>query len=129
MCSPRQGLDEKGHPLRDEASTTYTGDIDPAESFGRRLCTEALQKGCDHARFRVIFGDGAVWIWNIADREFPGVIQIVDIYHAREHLWVLAGKLFPTDERRKKRWATQLQNKLDQGKIELLVRQLRSVPR
>src|ERR1017187_10441003 len=92
------------------------------------MYTEALQKGCDHARFRVIFGDGAVWIWNIADREFPGVIQIVDIYHAREHLWVLAGKLFPTDERRKKRWATQLQNKLDQGKIELLVRQQRCVP-
>jgi hypothetical protein len=39
---------------------------------------------------------------NIADREFPGAVQIVDLYHARVHLRVLAGELFPTDERRKK---------------------------
>ena len=122
------GLDENGHPVRDEASTTYTGAIEPAENFGRRMYTEAVQRGWDHAKVRVILGDGALWIWNIADREFPGAVQIVDLYHAREHLWVLAGKLFPTDERRKKRWATQLQNKLDKGKIESLVKQLRTFP-
>ena len=122
------GRDEKGYPLRDEASTTYTGAIEPAENFGRRMYTEALQRGWDHAKVRVILGDGAVWIWNIADREFPSAIQIVDLYHAREHLWVLAGKLFPTDERRKRRWVSQQQNKLDQGKIESLVQRLRSFP-
>jgi hypothetical protein len=121
-------LDEKGHPVRDEASTTYTGAIEPAENFGWRMYTEALQRGWDHAKLRVILGDGAVWIWNIADREFPGAIQIVDLYHAREHLWVLAGKLFPTDARQKKRWASQLQNKLDQGKLESVVQRLRSFP-
>jgi hypothetical protein len=121
-------LDEKGHPVRDQASTTYTGAIEPAENFGRRMYTEAWQRGWDHAKVRVILGNGAVWIWNIADREFPGALPIVDLYHAREHLWVLAGKLFPTDERRKKRWAGQLQNKLDQGKVESLVRQLRAFP-
>jgi hypothetical protein len=122
------GLDENGHPVRDEASTTYTGAIEPAENFGRRMYTEAVQRGWDHAKVRVILGDGALWIWNIAEREFPGAVQIVDLYHAREHLWVLAGKLFPTDECRKKRWATQLQNKLDKGKIESLVKQLRTFP-
>ena len=122
------GLDDAGRPVRDEASTTYTGAIEPAENFGRRMYTEAVQRGWDHAKLRVILGDGAVWIWNIADREFPGAVQIVDLYHAREHLWVLAGKLFPTDERRKKRWATQLQNKLDKGKLEPLVKQLRTFP-
>jgi hypothetical protein len=122
------GLDDAGRPVRDEASTTYTGAIETAENFGRRMYTEAVQRGWDHAKLRVILGDGAVWIWNIADREFPGAVQIVDLYHAREHLWVLAGKLFPTDERRKKRWATQLQNKLDKGKIEPLVKQLRTFP-
>jgi hypothetical protein len=122
------GLDEKGRPVRDEASTTYAGAIEPAENFGRRMYTEALHRGWDHARVKVILGDGAVWIWNIADREFPGAIQIVDLYHAREHLWGLAGKLFPTDERRKRRWAGQLQNKLDKGKIESLVKQLRAFP-
>jgi hypothetical protein len=122
------GLDDQGHPVRDEASTTYTGAIESAETFSRRMYTEALQSGWDHAKVKVILGDGAVWIWNIADREFPGAVQIVDLYHAREHLWGLASKLFPTDERHKKRWANQLQNKLDKGKIESLVHQLRSLP-
>ncbi len=121
-------LDEKCRPVRDEASTTYTGAIEPAHDFGRRMYTEALHRGWDHAKVRVILGDGAVWIWNIADREFPGAVQIVDLYHAREHLWGLAGKLFPTDERRRKRWASQLQNRLDKGKIESLVQQLRAFP-
>ncbi len=111
-------LDEKCRPVRDEASTTYTGAIEPAHDFGRRMYTEALHRGWDHAKVRVILGDGAVWIWNIADREFPGAVQIVDLYHAREHLWGLAGKLVPTDERRRKRWASQLQSRLDKGKIE-----------
>jgi len=35
---------------------------------------------------KVILGDGAVWIWNEADRHFPGAIQIIDLYHARQHL-------------------------------------------
>jgi hypothetical protein len=50
----------------------------------------------------------------------------MDLYHAREHLWVLAGKLFPTEERQRKRWAAGLEKKLDTGKIESLVKQLRS---
>jgi hypothetical protein len=52
------GLDEKGRPVRDEASTTYTGAIETAENFGRRMYTEAVQRGWDHAKVRVILGDG-----------------------------------------------------------------------
>lgn len=121
-------VDEQGRPMRDEGSTTYTGAIEPAEAFGHRIYNEAWHRGWSHAAKKVILADGAVWIWNIADREFPGAIQIVDIYHAREHLWVLAGKLFPADERQRKCWATRLQKKLDGGKIESLLKQLRSFP-
>lgn len=118
--------DQQGQPVRDDSSTTYTGAIETAEEFGRRIYREAWQRGWPRAEKKVIIADGAVWIWNIADREFPGAIQIVDLYHAREHLWVLAGKLFPTQERQRKRWATGLNKKLDSGKMESLVKQLRS---
>jgi hypothetical protein len=118
--------DPEGRPVRDESSTTYAGAIETAEEFGRRMYTEAWQRGWSRAGKKVIIADGAVWIWNIADREFPGAIQIVDLYHAREHLWVLAGKLFSTDDCQRKRWATGLQKTLDAGKIESLVGQLRS---
>jgi len=121
-------VDQEGRPMRDAASTTYTAAIETAEEFGRRLYTEAWERGWSRADKKVVLGDGAIWIWNIAEREFPGAIQIVDLYHAREHLWVLAGKLFPVDATKRKRWASRLQDKLDEGKIEAIVRQLCSFP-
>ena len=121
-------LDPEGRPTRDPESTTYAGAIESAEEFGRRMYRQAWDRGWSRAKQKVIIADGAVWIWNIADREFPGAVQIVDIYHAREHLWDLAGKLFATDERQRKRWAARLQKKLDAGKIESLVKQFRAIP-
>ena len=118
--------DPEGRPVRDCGSTTYAGAIENAEDFGRRMYSEVWRRGWPRADKKVIIADGAVWIWNIADREFPGAIQIVDLYHAREHLWVLAAKLFPAQDHQKVRWAAALQKKLDSGKIESLVRQLRS---
>ena len=44
---------------------------------------------------KVVLGDGAEWIWNLADLNFPGAIQIVDLFHARQQLWELARKLYP----------------------------------
>src|SRR2546426_8777304 len=64
-------LDQKGRPLRDEASTTYTGAIETAEEFGRRIFTEAYQRGWNRARKPVVLGDGAPWIWNLADETLP----------------------------------------------------------
>jgi hypothetical protein len=120
--------DPQGRPMRDESSTTYAGAIEAAEAFGRRMYRQAWERGWSRAAKKVIIADGAVWIWNIADREFPGAIQIVDLYHAREHIWELAGKLFATDERQKKRWAARMQKLLDNGKIESLAKQLRAFP-
>jgi transposase len=56
------------------------------------------------AQKKVVLGDGAEWIWNIADQHFPGAIQIVDLYHARQHLWELARKLFPNQQAEQARW-------------------------
>jgi len=72
-------------------------------------------------------GDGADWIWNICEEQFPGAIQIVDLYHARQHLWDLGGKLHPNDEKAKRRWVMAHQHFLDDGKIEKLVAKLRSL--
>jgi len=66
-------------------------------------------------------------IWNIADQHFPGAIQIVDLYHARQHLWELARKLYPNQEAEQRRWMMIHQNMLDEGKIESLVHSLRSI--
>ena len=52
-------------------------------------------------------------------------MEIVDLYHARQHLWELAAPLWPDDERGRRRWAHQRLRQLDQGKIEGLVAALR----
>ena len=119
--------DERGRPLRDEDSTTYTGAIENAAAFGRRIWSEAWRRGWSRARKKVILGDGAAWIWNLAHEYFPGAIEIVDLYHAREHLWALASKLFPADEKRRRGWARRMRKKLDAGRIEQLVTTLREI--
>jgi hypothetical protein len=120
--------DKDGFAIRDLDSTTYTGAIEPAEEFGKRLYLEAWNRGWCRAQKKVVIGDGAEWIWNLAEQHFPGVVQIVDLYHARQHLWELARKLHPNDQLAQKAWMKVHQKRfLDKGKIEKLVASLRSI--
>src|SRR5712691_6350717 len=82
--------DEEGYAIRDPDSTTYVGAIETAEEFRKRIYLEAWKRGWSRAEKKIVMGDGAEWIWNIADPYFPGAVQIVDLYHARQHLWELA---------------------------------------
>jgi hypothetical protein len=119
--------DDEGRPIRDPGSTTYTGAIESAEMFGRRIYTEALQRGWDRALKKVVLGDGAIWIWNLVELLFPGAIQLVDLYHAREHLWTMAALLYPGDDARQRRWAMVQQNRLEYGRVAKIVATLRSL--
>jgi hypothetical protein len=120
--------DPQGYPLRDPDSTTYTGAIETAEEFGKRLYGEAWRRGWGRAGKKVVMGDGAEWIWNLAEQHFPGALQIVDLYHARQHLWELARRLHPNDEPKRKAWMKVHQRRLlDKGKIEKLTGALRSI--
>ena len=120
-------VDDRSRPLRDDDSTTYVGAIETAEEFGLRIYTEAWNRGWDRATIRVVMGDGSHWIWNLADQHFPGAIQIVDLYHAREHLWDLARQLHPADTAAQKRWLMRKLDWLENGKIEKLTTALRKL--
>jgi hypothetical protein len=120
--------DKEGHAIRDPDSTTYVAAIETAGEFGPRLYLEAWNRGWERAEKKVVIGDGAEWIWNIADDHFPGAIQIVDIFHARQHLWDVARKLYPGQDAEQKRWMTIHQDELlDEGRIEELVAALRAI--
>ena len=120
--------DEEGFPIRDPDSTTYTGAIEAAEEFGKRLYVEAWKRGWSRAQKKVVMGDGAEWIWNLAEQHFPGAVQIVDLYHARQHLWELVRRLYPNDEAGQKAWIKVHQKRLlDKGKIEKLVAAIHSI--
>jgi len=120
--------DKEGYPIRDPDSTTYTGAIETAEEFGKRIYLEAWKRGWSRALKKVVMGDGAEWIWTLAALHFPDAMQIVDLYHARQHLWEVARKLYPNDEGKRKAWMKVHQKRLlDKGKIERLVSALRSI--
>ena len=120
--------DKEGFAIRDPDSTTYTGAIENAEQFGKRLYVEAWKRGWSQAEKKVVIGDGAEWIWNLAKEHFPGAIQIVDLFHARQHLWDLARLLYPNDTKRRNAWIGLHQKRwLDKGKIAKLVASLHSI--
>jgi len=121
-------IDKKGRPVRDETSTTYTGAIETAEEFGKRIYREAWKRGWCRAKKKVIIGDGAEWIWHLVVEHFPDALQIVDLYHARQHLWEVARQLYPGDETHQKTWMKFHQKRLlDRGKIVKLVHALRAI--
>lgn len=70
-------------------------------------------------------GDGAPWIWNLADEQFPGPIQIVDLYHAKGHLWDTAKAIYGAGSDLGEQWAKRRRDELDEGKIEAVLAALR----
>src|ERR1700751_3940770 len=120
--------DKEGFAIRDPDSTTYTGAIETAGEFGKRIYLEALKRGWSRAKKKVVIGDGAEWIWNLVTEHFPDAIQIVDLYHARQHLWAVGRQLYPHEDVQQKAWMKVHQKRLlDKGKIEKLVGVLRSI--
>ena len=114
-------LDEKGRPVRDEGSTGYVGRIETAATFGPRIYAESIRRGLNRAGTVCVIGDGAPWIWNIADEQFPGAIQIIDLYHAREHYWNVARLYFGSDKKQMGLWAEKRRIELDQGEVDKVI--------
>lgn len=117
--------DEKGLPVRDPDSTSFVGAIEPAYDFGWRIYGEALRRGLNSAERIVVLGDGAKWIKGIADMHFPNAIQIVDLYHAREHVCNLCKILFCDDEKSGLRHRSKWWTYLDWGMVEKIIKEAR----
>jgi hypothetical protein len=120
-------LDEKGRPVRDPGSCSYLASFAAAPEFAPLVAAEARRRGSEHIRQLVVLGDGAAWIWNLATKILPAATQIVDIYHAREHLHTLAATLafIVTDP---PAWLAQRLEELDAGDIEAIITAAREHP-
>ena len=117
-------LDDKGQPLRDPESSSYLAAIETAERFGPLLYAESARRGVERAQQVIVIGDGAHWIWNVADEHFPRATQIVDLYHAREHVAAFANLLFAPNDPDRKPWLAARLQELDRGEVELLTERL-----
>jgi len=116
--------------IRDEGSVSYNAAIESAATadtdeqvseFALRVQREADRRGFDSAKRRVILGDGAKWIWNMAYELFPGAIQIVDLYHAKGTVSQAAKDIFGTDSAVGVRKAKQWRDDVEAGAIDRIL--------
>jgi hypothetical protein len=129
-----EGRDDEGTPVRDEGSVTYSAAIESAASrdtdvhpseFAQRAVREATRRAFDRAPRRAALGDGAPWIWNLATEHFPNAIQIVDRFHAKQHLSDVSKSIFGATSDLAREWARQRHGELDAGDVEAVLQALR----
>ena len=121
-------LDKDGYPVRDQASTSVIATFEPASVFAGLVKAEGIRRGADHVRQLTILGDGAAWIWGIATAKFPEATQVVDLFHAREHLHDLARSLEFMLGDRKDEWLAARLEDLDYGDIDSICKAARVFP-
>ena len=122
-----EGRDPQGRPVRDPGSVSYNAAVESAASrdtdpqpaaFAQRVYREAQRRGFDTADRQVVIGDGAA-------EQFPGAIEIVDIYHAKQHLCDVAKALYGAGTDLAEQWAKDRRAELDAGRLRALVAALR----
>ena len=126
--------DDQGIPVRDEGSATYTAAIESAASldtgqgpsdFAARVLRESSRRRFDQVARQVVVADGAPWIWNLASEHFPQAIQILDLFHAKEHLGNVAKAIFGPDSEKTLPWIKDRHAELDDGKIDAIIAALK----
>src|SRR6202041_2232520 len=129
-----EAQDKEGTPIRDAGSVTYSAALESActldtaaarSPFAKRVWREATRRRFCQAPRRVVLGDGAPWIWNIADDQFPEATQIVDRYHAKQHLSDLGKALYGLTAPRAAPWAERRKEELDTGRFQALLTAIR----
>jgi hypothetical protein len=101
----------------------YIANTGNAEAFGKQLCEEMLSRGMDGRELAQITADGAPWIWNLADMYYPDAVQLLDFYHAAEHLHKTAAALWPKETA--DAWCRQRLEQLKTGKLDDFFSELR----
>jgi hypothetical protein len=103
---------------------SYVAHLGGPEVFGRQLWAEARHRFWVHAKDSLTLGDGAPWIWNLVSEHFYTSHQLVDWYHASEHLANAAKVLYGEGTPAAQRWYRRWETKLYQGHVDQLVQAL-----
>jgi hypothetical protein len=95
----------------------YLAALTEAEPFGWQLWAEACRCGLRPESEVVVLGDGAHWIWNVAESHFPHATQVLDWYHASEYVWNAATAIFGEGSAPRRDWAKQQLDALWDGQV------------
>jgi hypothetical protein len=94
------------------------------DGLREQLHAEALRRGLGQAASALVIGDGAVWIWRLADDRWPQARQRLDFYHAVQHLAAVGRALFGDDKAKLKTWLKPLVKQLKEESSLKVIRQL-----
>jgi hypothetical protein len=100
---------------------TYQATQERVEDFRENVALEAQKRGAQSAELLVFLGDGAPWIWKTAAELFPRAIQILDWYHAMEHVWAVGRAKFGSREKELWAWATARETELWHGNVNAVI--------
>lgn len=121
----QQSARQRAKVARDQAALRaknmrYFCDIQEAEAFGQLVWATGKALQADLSPVLIFLGDGAPWIWKLVSTYFPHALQIVDGYHAEEHLEKCAKEVFPEGARREA-WLEGLKQALWEGQVEAVI--------
>jgi hypothetical protein len=108
-----------------EYGRTSIATLSRCDQFGRHLYLEAVRRGVRYANKVVFVADGAVWIWNLAAEHFPDAIQIVDWYHAVQHLWQVANAWHGEGTKKARTWVKHNKARLADDGVDRVIASLR----
>lgn len=89
---------------REAQASRYVNHLGEAKRFGMALESLAIDCGSLTAKTVVFLGDGATWLWKLAETRFPKAVQILDFWHALEYAGAVAREAFAGDEKAGKEW-------------------------
>ena len=95
-----------------------------AVELGERLHHEAIRRGLGRAQALEAVGDGAPWIWNLVDARWAQATQVLDFYHASQHLWELGRALHPKEEIKVKLWVEERLHRLRHGQEQKVLKEI-----
>ncbi len=97
----------------------YTSHLGGPEAIGQKVWALAHRHGWLGTQQTIALGDGAIWIWHQFDHRFVNSEQLVDWYHATNHLHT-AASLLHSQQAARDAW-------YDQQKTELFIGQAHQI--
>ena len=130
----REGSGTEPMALFAEATSRRSAAVDSAASrdtdaapsaFAERLWREARRSGFARAPVKVVLGDGAKWIWNVASELFPDAVEIVDLWHAKQHVWDVGRAVHGAETASCSAWSEKTCAALSEGRLDDVLAALR----
>ena len=100
----------------------YVATLKSRNEFRNRVSRLYNQVAGQQATNTVVIGDGAHWIWQMAEEQFPGAVEILDFFHLSEYVWAVAKAAYPNYEQKQKDWVKIQQQLLKKSQWRTVIK-------